>query len=95
MKLLGLFGAGFAAGWVVRGSVDSSRGAVVGAIAAAYGAVDRVRRFVAIERENIEDLFAEAKARHLASLEREAAAAAPRSDAYGPASDRRGHEYVQ
>jgi hypothetical protein len=67
---------------------------VVGAIAAAYGAVDRVRRFVAIERENIEDLFAEAKAKHVASLEREAAAA-PRNEAYGPASDRRGHEYVQ
>ena len=29
MKLLGLFGVGFAAGWVVRGSVDSSRSALV------------------------------------------------------------------
>ena len=93
MKLLGLFSAGFAAGWVVRGSVDSSRGALVGAIAAVYGAVDRAKRFVAIERENLEDLFAEAKAKHFASLERETAderANAPRSPANG-----HGGQYVQ
>ena len=56
--------AGFASGWLVRGTVDSSRGLVVGALAAAYGIADRAKRFGAIEREYFEDLLAEAKARY-------------------------------
>ena len=89
MNLLGLFAAGFASGWVVRGSVDSSRSLVVGALAAAYGLAERAKRFVAIERENLEDLVAEAKARHAASV---AASVAPRTN--GHASKEHG-EYVQ
>jgi hypothetical protein len=55
--------AGFASGWVVRGTVDSSRGLVVGGLSAVIGLADRAKRFSAIEREYIEDLVAEAKAR--------------------------------
>ena len=58
------YAAGFASGWVVRGTIDSSRGVVVGALSAVYGIVDRTKRFVAIEREQLEDLMAEARARY-------------------------------
>jgi hypothetical protein len=77
MKLLGLFMAGFASGWIVRGSVDSSRTVAVGAVAFAYGAYDRAKRIVAMERENLEDLLAEGKARYEAKRDRAARAAAP------------------
>jgi hypothetical protein len=77
MKLLGLFMAGFASGWIVRGSVDSSRSVAVGAVAMAYGAFDRAKRIIATERENLEDLFAEGKARYEAKRDRAARAAAP------------------
>jgi len=64
MKRVGLFLVGFAAGWVVRSTVDSSRGLAVGAISALYGAAERVKRLVAIEREHLEDLVAEGRARY-------------------------------
>ena len=64
MKRVGLFLAGFASGWAVRSTVDSSRALVVGAISAFYGTVDRVKRVVAIEREHLEDLVAEGRARY-------------------------------
>lgn len=48
---------------MVRATVDSSRSATVGAMAAAMAGFDRVRRFVAIERDHLEDLVAEARAR--------------------------------
>src|SRR5690349_2336991 len=73
MKRVGLFVAGFASGWVVRSTVDSSRGVAVGLIAAAYGAVDRAKRLVAIEREHLEDLWAEGKAQYEVKRAREAA----------------------
>ncbi len=79
MKLVGLFMAGFAAGWVVRSTVDSSHDLAVGLVATAYGAYDRTKRLVAIEREHMEDLFAEGKARYEAKRARSA-----RSDASGP-----------
>lgn len=75
MKRVGLFMAGFASGWVVRSTVDSSRGVAVGLIAAAYGAVDRAKRFVAIEREHLEDLWAEGKAQYEVKRARAAARA--------------------
>ncbi|HEY2514780.1 MAG TPA: hypothetical protein VGI39_28135 [Polyangiaceae bacterium] len=56
--------AGFASGWVARSTVDSSRDLAVNVIAAAYGAYEGTRRLVAIEREHMEDLFAEARARY-------------------------------
>ena len=70
MKLVGLFMAGFAAGWVVRSAVDSSHDLAVGMIAGAYGAYDRTARLIAIEREHLEDLIAEGKARYEAKRAR-------------------------
>jgi hypothetical protein len=61
---LGMFVAGFASGWVVRSAVDSSHDLAVGLISVAYGAYDRTKRIVAIEREHLEDLVAEGKARY-------------------------------
>ena len=70
MKSLGIFLAGFASGWVVRSTVDSSRSLAVSGVSAAFGAVERVRRVLAIEKEHIEDLVAEGKAKHEARLGR-------------------------
>jgi hypothetical protein len=67
MKRVGIFLAGFASGWVVRSTVDSSRGLAVGAISAFYGTVDRVKRLIAVEREHLEDLLAEGRAKYEAS----------------------------
>ncbi len=72
----GMFLAGFGAGWVARSAVDSSRSAVVATIAAAMGAVERVQRAVAMEREHLEDLVAEARAHHEARKARRAASEA-------------------
>lgn len=57
----GMFLAGFGAGWVSRGTVESSRAAAVKVVAGVMGAVDRVKRAVAMEREHLEDLYAEAQ----------------------------------
>jgi hypothetical protein len=67
---LGLFMAGFASGWVTRSAVDSSHELAVGIISVAYGAYDRTKRLVAIEREHLEDLVAEGKARYEAKRAR-------------------------
>jgi len=74
MKHLGLFLAGFASGWVVRSTVDSSRSLAVSGVSAVFGTLERVRRAVAIEKEHLEDLVAEGKARHDAGLRRSARA---------------------
>lgn len=87
MKRVGLFVAGFASGWIVRSTVDSSRGMAVGLIAATYGAVERAKRFVAIEREHLEDLWAEGKAQYETKRAREQARSGPRAvsaDREGP-----------
>jgi hypothetical protein len=57
------FVAGFAGGWMARGQVDSSRAAVVSVVATYFKTVERVKRIVAIEREHLEDLVAEGRAR--------------------------------
>jgi hypothetical protein len=57
------FVAGFAGGWMARGQVDSSRTALVNVVATYFKAVERVKRIVAIEREHLEDLVAEGRAR--------------------------------
>ncbi len=57
------FVAGFAGGWMARGQVDSSRAAVVSIVATYFRAVERVKRVVAIEREHLEDLVAEGRAK--------------------------------
>ena len=77
MSMAGLFLAGFASGWAVRSTVDSSRGLVVGAISAFYGAVERVQRVVAIEREHLEDLVAEGRARYESKRAVKSAATSP------------------
>jgi hypothetical protein len=76
---LGLFVAGFASGWVVRSAVESSHDVAVGLISVAYGAYDRTKRLVATEREHLEDLVAEGKARYEAKRAR-----APRGSKSGP-----------
>jgi len=70
MKELGIFLAGFASGWVVRSTVDSSRGLAVSGVSAVFGTLERVRRVLAIEKEHLEDLVAEGKAKHDAKRRR-------------------------
>jgi hypothetical protein len=73
---LGFFVAGFASGWVARSAVESSHDLAVGVVAAAYGAYDRTKRLVAIEREHLEDILAEGKARYESKRARSHAAKA-------------------
>jgi hypothetical protein len=63
MMAYATFALGFAAGWSARGTTQSSRSAVLTIIAAALSAVDRIKRVVAIEKDHLEDLVAEARAR--------------------------------
>src|SRR5580698_8111258 len=79
MKQLGIFLAGFASGWVVRSTVDSSRTLAVSGVSAVFGTLERGRRGLAIEKEHIKDLVAEGKAKHEAGTRRTAsrAVAAP------------------
>jgi hypothetical protein len=70
MKNIGIFLAGFASGWVVRSTVDSSRGLAVSGVSTVFGTISRVRRILAIEKEHLEDLVAEGKAKHDARLGR-------------------------
>jgi hypothetical protein len=71
------FAAGFAAGWMTRGSVASSRSAVVGLLAFALDAMEQARRALAIEIERFEDIAAEA---HDAVARRRSERAAERGD---------------
>lgn len=63
------FAAGFVVGWAVRSTVESSRSLVVDLGAFGLEVGRRARRAMIAERELLEDLWAEAKAR--ASVERE------------------------
>jgi hypothetical protein len=87
MKRVGIFLAGFASGWLVRSTVDSSRGLVVGAVAAAYGTVERLKRLVAIEREHLEDLIAEGKAKYQADRKAEPTAEREQPIASAPVAE--------
>jgi hypothetical protein len=90
MELVGLFLAGFASGWAVRTTVDSSRTLAVKVISTFYGAVDRTSRAIGMEREHLEDLLAEARAKYEADRARAArvtsttTAAAPRPSVAPP-----------
>lgn len=64
MEAIGALMLGLAAGWAARAGIDSRREAAVRFIAAAYSLRDFATRRVAVERENLEDLFAEARARY-------------------------------
>ncbi len=57
------FALGFATGWAARATTESSRSAALTLIAAALAGFERVKRRVAIERDHLEDLVAEARAR--------------------------------
>ena len=78
MVSVGMFVAGFASGWVVRSTMDSSRGAAVTVVAGYLRTVERVRKIVAVEREHLEDLVAEGRAKFEAAS---ATRAAGRSNA--------------
>jgi hypothetical protein len=84
MERVGYFLAGFASGWAVRTTVDTSRTLAVNVISRFYGAVDRAGRAVGMEREHLEDLLAEARAKYEADRAR--AARAPASSRGAPPS---------
>lgn len=78
MEIMGIFLAGFASGWAVRTTVDSSRNLAVKVLSKLYGVADRAGRAIEMEREHIEDLFAEARAKYEA--DRVHASRAPKND---------------
>lgn len=63
MKRIFTFAAGFAAGWIARSTVDTSREAFVKLGASSYNMMGRMRRIFALERERFDDFVAEARAR--------------------------------
>ena len=73
MRRVGYFLAGFASGWVVRSTVDSSRDVPVRLMSAIFGATERFRRTIAMERERLEDLVAEGRARYETKRDRKSA----------------------
>jgi hypothetical protein len=77
MERVGYFLAGFASGWAVRTTVDSSRALAVKVIAGFYGVVDRASRAVGMEREHLEDLLAEARAKYEVDRARSSRSAPP------------------
>jgi hypothetical protein len=93
MERVGYFVAGFAAGWAVRTTVDSSRALAVKAISSIYGVVDRAGRAIGMEREHLEDLFAEARAKYEADRARATRAPGPERAHNAPAN--RGPKTVQ
>lgn len=72
MEAIGALVVGLAAGWLARAGIDSKRELAVRCLTAAYAMRDNARRFVAVERENVEDLVAEARARYEARTRRNA-----------------------
>jgi hypothetical protein len=62
MSRLAAFTAGVAVGWISRSTVDSSHDAVVKLVSLGYAAAARARRILALERELLDDLIAEARA---------------------------------
>lgn len=59
--------AGVATGWVMRSAFGSLRGLSVSAVQAGFEVAERARRFVAVEKEFVEDLMAEARSRYEAA----------------------------
>jgi hypothetical protein len=80
MKNALIFAAGFGAGWLTRSAFQSSKAATVELLAFGLEALARIKRGLAIEREELEDIVAEA---HDAVLRRRAAQA-PKSSEKGP-----------
>jgi hypothetical protein len=73
VRRVGYFLAGFASGWVVRSTVDSSGEVPVRLMAAIFGGAERIRRTIAMERERLEDLVAEGRARYETKRDRKTA----------------------
>lgn len=72
------FAAGFAAGWLVRSTVESSREVAVELGARALGLRSLLARAVATEREFVEDLWAEIQSRAHSNAESVVEEQAPR-----------------
>jgi hypothetical protein len=60
MKNALIFAAGFGAGWLTRSTFQSSKSATVEFLAFGLDALARIKRGLAIEREELEDIVAEA-----------------------------------
>ena len=63
MKSLLVFGVGFASGWGARSLADSPQGVGVKLLQVAINAKQRVGHWAATERERLEDMMAEARAK--------------------------------
>lgn len=74
VRRMGYFLAGFASGWLVRSTVDSSRDVPVRLMAVVFGGAERIRRTIAMERERLEDLLAEGRARYETKRDRKSSA---------------------
>jgi len=68
-KSLVTFGLGFVSGWGARSLADSPQGVGVRLLEIAMNAKERVSKWAAAERERLEDMLAEARAK----VEQEAA----------------------
>jgi hypothetical protein len=86
MERVGFFLAGFASGWAVRTTVDSSRNLAVRVLSSVYGVIDRAGRALGMEREHLEDLLAEARAKYEMDRARAARAAHDRPQSTPPAA---------
>jgi hypothetical protein len=64
LEAVGGLAVGLLAGWIGRGLSGSSRGLAVGVAAAALRARDSLSRIAGQTMEWVEDVLAEAKARH-------------------------------
>jgi len=76
VKSLVVFGLGFVSGWAARSLADSPHDAGVKLMAIAMSTRERVGRWVAVERERVADMLAEARWR----VEPEGSASSSRSD---------------
>ena len=63
VKTLFVFGAGFASGWAARSLTDSPHDAGVKLVALALRVKSQVTRWASGERERLEDVVAEARAK--------------------------------
>jgi len=63
LKSVLAFGVGFAGGWAARSLADSPQGVGVKLLEIAMNAKERVGRWAAVERERLEDMFAEARSK--------------------------------
>lgn len=67
MRMFVSYVAGVVTGWALRSAVGSTRGLIVSAVSVALEARDRTMRILAQEREFLEDLVAEGRARYTAA----------------------------